>query len=226
MTAKPKQLLVAKGLSGDSACWNAIGTFGDRTCPELVNFVHCRSCPVLSEAAQVLLERPSTAEDERDAAELLAQTPPATETMVPVLVFRVGRELLGLRAGACAAVVEKAPMRALGGRSGKIFRGLCLFRGELTLAVSLRGLLAIDSRSEVQRTRFIAIGEEGSRWVFDVDELIGVRAFAPKEATNVPTERATQIASYVKSIIRVEGEGVGLLDEERLDIAFRRSLVA
>ena len=29
-------------------CWNRIGVNGDRSCPELTSFVHCRNCPVFA----------------------------------------------------------------------------------------------------------------------------------------------------------------------------------
>ena len=32
-------------------CWNRIGVRGDRSCPELKQYVHCRNCPVYSAGA-------------------------------------------------------------------------------------------------------------------------------------------------------------------------------
>jgi chemotaxis-related protein WspD len=39
------------------ACWNQIGIAGDRSCPELLTFTHCRNCPVYSVEGRRLLER-------------------------------------------------------------------------------------------------------------------------------------------------------------------------
>ena len=36
-------------------CWRVIGVTGDRSCPELERFIHCRNCPVLAEAARAEL---------------------------------------------------------------------------------------------------------------------------------------------------------------------------
>ena len=39
------------------ACWNRIGVQGDRSCPRLMEAVHCRNCPVFSAAGQQLFQR-------------------------------------------------------------------------------------------------------------------------------------------------------------------------
>ena len=36
-------------------CWNKIGVWGDRECPELKRVIHCRNCIVYSSAAAQLL---------------------------------------------------------------------------------------------------------------------------------------------------------------------------
>ncbi|OZI19646.1 hypothetical protein CAL26_18760 [Bordetella genomosp. 9] len=38
-------------------CWNRIGVRGDRSCPRLAEYIHCRECPVQEEAAKNLLYR-------------------------------------------------------------------------------------------------------------------------------------------------------------------------
>ena len=40
-------------------CWHRIGVSGDRSCPELSTFVHCRNCPVFAAAARVFFDRPA-----------------------------------------------------------------------------------------------------------------------------------------------------------------------
>ena len=46
-------------LPGDGDCWNRIGVTGDRSCPELNTFVHCRNCPVFAAAARAFFDRPA-----------------------------------------------------------------------------------------------------------------------------------------------------------------------
>jgi chemotaxis-related protein WspD len=38
-----------------TGCWKRIGTWGDRSCPELKTYLHCRNCPVYSAGAAQLL---------------------------------------------------------------------------------------------------------------------------------------------------------------------------
>ena len=49
----PGQPAVAEG------CWHRIGVSGDRSCPELASFVHCRNCPVFAAAARGFFDRPA-----------------------------------------------------------------------------------------------------------------------------------------------------------------------
>ena len=38
-------------------CWRTIGITGDKSCPELATYIHCRNCPVLAEAARTFFAR-------------------------------------------------------------------------------------------------------------------------------------------------------------------------
>ena len=42
---------------GIDECWREIGVSGDRTCPELVEHLHCRNCPTHAQIARKLLDR-------------------------------------------------------------------------------------------------------------------------------------------------------------------------
>ncbi len=46
-------------LAVGDGCWNRIGVSGDRSCPELPSFVHCRNCPVFAAAARAFFDRPA-----------------------------------------------------------------------------------------------------------------------------------------------------------------------
>ncbi len=45
-------------------CWNRIGIHGDRSCPLLVDHIHCRNCSVYSAAATRLLDRYALQQDD------------------------------------------------------------------------------------------------------------------------------------------------------------------
>src|SRR5437764_404262 len=45
--------------AGVDDCWHRIGVSGDRSCPELNSFIHCRNCPVFAAAARTFFDRPA-----------------------------------------------------------------------------------------------------------------------------------------------------------------------
>ena len=74
-------------------CWNTIGVRGDRTCPRLVEAVHCRNCPVYADAGRTLFDRPPPDGYAAEWAERLAAPEPEPPGEAhPVLLFRVGDE--------------------------------------------------------------------------------------------------------------------------------------
>ena len=89
-------------------CWNRIGIHGDKSCPLLVEHIHCRNCSVYSAAATRLLDRYALQQDDRRpvaAAEV-------DEKIVTrsLLVFRLGEEWLGI---ATRCLVEVAPLQPI-----------------------------------------------------------------------------------------------------------------
>src|SRR5687767_11729011 len=92
-------------------CWNLIGVRGDVSCPELQRHLHCHNCPVHAKAALALLDREPPAGTSSGwtahFAEPLAETARGT---VPLFVFRVGADWLGMPA---ALVTEVAPERTV-----------------------------------------------------------------------------------------------------------------
>ena len=43
----------------NDTCWNKIGVWGDRSCPELAKVTHCHNCPVFAAAGRQFLDAPS-----------------------------------------------------------------------------------------------------------------------------------------------------------------------
>ena len=80
-------------------CWNRIGVWGDRSCPELASAVHCHNCPVFATAGRQFLDVPSPSGYLEDWAERLAALAPHGDrepfgALLPRVVFveiRLGR---------------------------------------------------------------------------------------------------------------------------------------
>lgn len=136
-------------------CWKEIGVTGDRSCPKLPTYIHCRNCPVYSEAGRSLLERHAPDAYIDNWTELLAQTQPATtkgtletETQAKretksVIIFRLGEELLALPVWVFKEVTAPSVIHTIPHRSDEILLGLVNIRGEILLCVSLQNFLGI-----------------------------------------------------------------------------------
>src|SRR5579883_797895 len=135
-------LPIATG-NGAADCWNRIGVWGDRSCPELAQVVHCRNCPVFAAAGRRFLDGPSPQGYLEEWTERLALPIEETATDVQsVLVFRLGDEWLALRVQVLVEVTTQRPIRRIPRRAG-LLAGLVNIRGELHLCVRLAQLLGI-----------------------------------------------------------------------------------
>ncbi len=173
-------------------CWHRIGVSGDRSCPELNTFVHCRNCPAFAAAARGFFDRrapdgyladwstwlsgggvacgtdaDARCDDEEDA---LAQ-----REGVSLLIFRLGSEWLAFRTRAIAEVTRPRPMHRVPHRSNAIFLGLVNLQGQAQLCVSLHGLLDIHAPASTHRLVVLRDRRRSESWAFAADEVLGVQ---------------------------------------------------
>lgn len=153
-------------LSKLNTCWNQIGIAGDRSCPELLSFIHCRNCPVYSIEGRRLLERNIPDGYMQEWATLLATTTvqatvsssqggasngAASGNALPgvksiaVVIFRVQSEWLALPAHLFKEITPPSSIHTIPHRSNQILLGLVNIRGELQMCVSLAHLLALET---------------------------------------------------------------------------------
>ena len=216
-----------------NACWNKIGNFGDKTCPELKEHIRCLNCEVYRAAAATLLDRQSP-EGYRDFwTERLAQ-PPEVKLMGTrsVVIFRIGAEWLALPTDVFLEAVELRPIHTLPHSHDAMVRGLTMVRGELLICVSLAHLLGIDAaaaQNERQKgrsvyERLLVVAQNGERVVFSVNEVhVGVR-YHPDNLKPVPTTVAQSSAPYTIGLLSWEDRMVGVLDESLVFYALSRHL--
>src|SRR5580698_2004536 len=111
---------------GDGDCWNKIGVTGDRSCPELNTFIHCRNCPVYAAAARTFFDRPAPEGYLADWSRWLAGSgvpnagdqgngdgedeAQSQEEKLSVLIFRLGPEWLAFRTQTVAEVTTIRPV--------------------------------------------------------------------------------------------------------------------
>jgi chemotaxis-related protein WspD len=220
------QLEIAHG-----PCWNQIGAYGNGSCPELQKYIHCRNCPVYSNAAVQLLDRPLLPEYRHEWTEHFARPKQlAAPAKASALVFRVGAEWLAVRTEAFLEVAEHRPVHSLPHRQRGVVLGLVNIRGELLICVSLGYLLGLEqipSGQRVRRTfdRLLVTGWDGNRLVFPADEVRGIHRFQTSELKEPPATLARSNLSYTQALLSCAGRSVGLLDTDRLFSALNRSLM-
>lgn len=209
-------------------CYNIIGIGGDRSCPELPNFIHCRHCPVYSNIGRQLLERTIPTNYRHEWTELFSQklvesdTLTTTETLT-VVIFRLQREWLALSTQVFKETISPTVIHTLPHRSNEILRGLVNIRGELQLCISLNNLLnlttadtSVEVLSPVVYPRMVVVEKLGSIWVFAVDEVYGVQRFYQNELRDTPNSTTVTNHSFTKGFFYWRENSLGYLDEELL----------
>jgi chemotaxis-related protein WspD len=218
-------------------CWNSIGVRGDRSCPELIEFVHCQNCPVFAAAGRRFLDAPSPdgyLDEWTDR--LAAHADELSCDLISVLVFRLADEWLALPIHTLVEVTPPRPVHRVPYRAG-LLAGLVNIRGELHLCIHLAKLLGIAENSlssvpEPHRTadapaapkRYLVTQREADCWVFPVDAVDRVCRISRSDLQAAPAT-VNRAASHLSSgMFSWEGRPVGLLDEARVFDTLRRKL--
>lgn len=216
-------------MSAEINCWRSIGVGGDRSCPELVQHVHCRNCPVVGAAAEGLRQRPAPAGYFREMADAVAQPAASRQATQTALVFRLGRDWLALDT---ACVVETAADRAvhrIPHRTG-FLAGLVNVRGELLLAVHLGPLLdvtpALPGDTGRHERRLVVIAHEGDTWAFAADQVEGVLPMAAADASPPAATLPPALAPVVRGTVPWREERVNLLAAKPLFDLLRAQVAA
>ncbi|MDY7559294.1 chemotaxis protein CheW [Pseudomonas sp. 10B1] len=207
-------------------CWNRIGIHGVRSCPLLVEHIHCRNCAVYSAAATRLLDRYSLVQEQRiPTHSSKAHNEIKTRS---VLIFRLGEEWLGLPT---RCLIEVAPLQAIHSlphQRSRALLGVANVRGALVACVSLVELLGLDSTAVVNPSnrimpRMLIITAEGGPAVVPVDEVDGIHAIdqGTLDSASNPGQHAN--AKYTRGVIRWKARSLRLLDEDQLLSAMNRS---
>ena len=125
-------------------CWGVVGVGGDRSCPELETYIHCRNCPVMANAAEAFFNRAPPDGYLDEWRRVLETTSENTESSgLSVLVFRLADEWFSLAAESLTEVTPLRRIHTIPHRSNSVFAGMVNVRGQLLLCCSLHGLLGL-----------------------------------------------------------------------------------
>ena len=223
-------------------CWRVIGVTGDRSCPELERFIHCRNCPVLAEAARGFFDRPHPPGYLDAWRAILEEPEEAIEAdSASLLVFRLATEWLALPATILVEVTPVRMIHAVPHRAGTPLAGLVNIRGELQLCLSLHALLGLPGgprlpplagagpdavADAVPRLLVVerSAARPADRWVIGVDEVAGVQRVPRSTLRPVPATVGQAAARCSAALFAWRDRDVAVLDEERLFASFRQAV--
>jgi len=203
-------------------CWNRIGVWGDASCGELEQQVHCRNCPVFIRAGRSLF---SSAPEQRYLNEwtdvLAGERTHVDRHDHCAMLFRVAEEWLALSTSVFREVHESRPVHRIPHRSNQVLLGLVGIRGSLHICVSLRDMLEIEdvdgahcSLSQKFRSRLLVVAKQADQWVFPVDEVFGMFRFARAAIECAPVTLAKAPRKFSQGILTFKDRKIDLLDEE------------
>ena len=210
-------------------CWSQIGVYGDKSCPELKSFVHCRNCPMYSAAGVKLLEQslPEQYREER-TAQYAVQKPYRESSRSSVVIFRLDGEWLALPTWVLQEVAEYRPIHSLPHRRDGAVLGLANIRGELLLCLSLSRLLGLSDAGQEQTRngyhRLLVLNWQHISGAFPVQEVMGPQRILPETLKAPPATLAHGKPAFTRSVFYWENRAVGLLDSERVLSALNRNL--
>jgi chemotaxis-related protein WspD len=211
-------------------CWNTIGIRGDGSCPELAQLAHCQNCPVYVTAAQSLLDREPPVHYSTDATTHFAKPRLAAQRSTEsVVIFSLGVEWLALPTLAVTEIARGRQIHSLPQRRGHI-EGVANVHGELVVCVSLPSMLGlVDSAATGNKapangnSRILVIQKDDIRAVCPVDEVHGIHQFHPQQVKDAPATVVKSATTFTRKILPWRDRSVGLLNDELLFIALKRS---
>jgi chemotaxis-related protein WspD len=211
-------------------CWNQIGVRGDVTCPELQRHLHCHNCPVHAQAALALLDRePPAGTHAGWTAHFAEPLVEKADGTVPLFVFRVGADWLGMPAPLVVEVAPERTVHSLPHTAGGGILGVVNVHGSLVVGLSLGAILGLDRTTEVAgglrfaRERMLIVRHGDLRAACPVDEVSGIQRVDPSALVDTPATVMGARACVTRIWMRRD-DTVGVLDETLLGQALRRSL--
>lgn len=190
-------------------CWNRIGVYGDRTCPELDTFNHCRNCSIYSSAGRALLEQPLKQNELTETARALsAPAEKHNQNQLSVLLFQLNDVRFALPLKSLREVSSVHAIHTVPHITNREFLGLASLQGEIVLCFSLHACLDIAPVTEQKAKedmQLILLQDKEDTWAFRADHIEGVEVIlqnemqsAPDTITHAPSACTTATFSWKK----------------------------
>jgi chemotaxis-related protein WspD len=206
-------------------CWNRIGVHGDKSCPLLVEHIHCRNCAVYATAASRLLDRYALGQPPAREAMTQAAGEVASRSLT---VFRLGDEWLALATRHLLEVAPLQPIHSLPHQRSRALLGVVNVRGALVACLSLGELLGVPPGSGPAAARamprLLIVAAQGGALVVPVDEVDGVHRIDEPSLAAASTAASQAGARFTQCVLPFKERSLRVLDDEPLLAAMARSL--
>ena len=212
-------------MSAQPSCWKDIGVYGDSSCAQLAQHIHCRNCPVYASAAAQLLDAEVPPRYAQEWTQhVAAEKPAAPLATISVLIFRVAAEWFALPSAIFKEIAGDRLIHSLPHRRNGALLGLVNIRGELLVCTSLELTLGVHAAVAAAGSvrRMLVIQQNRDRTVCPVDEVHGIERFPVQDLNPVPATLAGA-AAYTKAVLFWRRRLVGVLDAELLFHTMNRS---
>lgn len=212
-------------------CWKEKGVAGDASCPQLAEYGHCRNCPVYARAGRSLFDRDIPVGFQEEWARMLAGSKETeAQGSVSVIIFRLNDEFLALKTLVFIKAMEMRPIHRVPFRTNRIFRGIVNVDGMLLPCVAIAEILGIstaathgESAGHQCYPRLMVVSREGSRFVFPVDEVLGVTRVLPTHLQKPPSTISKSVTALTAHVFPLESRTIGLLDDQKIFKMFQGS---
>lgn len=203
-------------------CWNRIGVFGDKSCPQLERHIHCRNCEVYGAAAIALLDRYGSTLERGDNDYGQGEAQEAQGEQRSLLIFRLGEQWLAIATRRLAEVMPVSPIHVLPHRNSRGLLGVTNVRGTLVACLSLAELLDLDTQQDARRgerrviPRMLIMESDSGPLVTQVDEVSGIQRIPVAHIRNAKHDDKRTISRFTAGVLQWQEQSITLLDDEQL----------
>ena len=203
-------------------CWNRIGVFGDKSCPQLERHIHCRNCEVYGAAAIALLDRYGSALERGDDDYAQDETEEVQGAQRSLLIFRLGEQWLAIATRCLAEVMPVSPIHVLPHRNSRGLLGVTNVRGTLVACLSLAELLDLDTQQDARRgerrviPRMLILESDSGPLVTPVDEVSGIQRIPVARISSAKHDDKRAISRFTAGVLQWQQQSITLLDDEQL----------
>ena len=214
--------------SSIASCWQTIGVTGDRSCEKLSTLIHCRNCPIYTQAARQLFDRLQSDDDSTPLQKrpIRSFVDPAEINTSSLALFRIDQQWFALPANLFQQVLTTRVVRPIPHRSNEILQGLVNVHGELILSVCLEKLLGVERSNRTPSftpPRLIVVEWQTARWSFTVDEFQGIETISADQLLTPPSNVLNTFHTFTHSLLPFQDYTVNCLDEFLLFEALERT---